>query len=184
MPWRGATVCESVIAAAEEAGLAPVVVAGYRAAELSARLSERPGLTLAVNDRWESGMLGSIIVGARAARDRFGAALAGFVVAPADMPLIPASAFKAVAASGLAAAGLASADPAAVFASKDGRLGHPVYIPAEFIPLIESSSPSGRLRDILLAGPWGVAPVDDEGIFIDLDTPGDYEAKLAALRGG
>ncbi len=182
LPWGAGTVCGAVVDAALSAGLKPVVVAGYRSGELIAAFSGRPEIVVAENPDWERGMLGSVRVGfgrvveaARAA----GAGVEGFFVAPADMPRLPADAFGRIAAELPRGAG-----PRAVFASRGGKLGHPVWVPAAFMPGIAALDPGSRLRDYLLGRPWSSVEVDDDGIFDDIDTPEAYAASLdAASRG-
>lgn len=133
------------------------------------------------NPAWERGMLGSIRVGVEAAMGPLadsGGFPAGVFVALADMPRVPVRSFAALAR-------VASAqDPThnrVVFASRDGQLGHPVWIPRAFFAGLASLDPDARLRNHLLELPWVSAEVDDDGIFVDIDTPDAYEAQ--SLRG-
>jgi len=182
LPWGAGTVCGAVVDAALSAGLRPVVVAGYRSGELAAAFSGRPEVVVVDNPDWERGMLGSVRAGfgrvvevSRAA----GGDVEGFFVAPADMPRLPSAAFGRVAAE-LSR----GAVPRAVFAARGGRLGHPVWVPAAFMPGIAALDPGARLRDYLLERPWSSVEVEDDGIFDDIDTPEAYAASLdAASRG-
>lgn len=181
LPWGGTSICGAVVDAVMAAGLKPVVVAGYRGEELAGSFAERPGLSVVLNDDWERGMLGSIRTGVdfmlqSCLEDGEGGS-AGFFVVPADMPRIPANAFSLIADALKRMDG--ATVPASVFASRAGRLGHPVWISAAFIPALRQFDPGSRLRDHLLGQPWSSVEVDDDGIFDDLDTP---EAYAAAVR--
>jgi len=174
LPWGLTTVCGAVIDTVVAAGLIPVLVAGYRARELFEAFAGRPDLRLVENADWERGMLGSIRAGlsAIAAEIDDSGGPAGFFVAPADMPRLPAAAFAAVAseAARLAAIG----EQSAVFAALGDRLGHPVWIPKAMSGALAGLEPDSRLRDYLLSSSWTSVQVDDEGIFADLDTPEAY----------
>jgi molybdenum cofactor cytidylyltransferase len=175
LPWNATTVCGAVVDTALSAGLKAIVVAGYRADELIAEFAGRPEVVVVVNPDWELGMLGSV----RTGFGRIGEPVAGFFVAPADMPRLPAAAF------GLIAAELRDrAESRAIFAARSGRLGHPVWIPAAFMPDIASLDTGSRLRDYLLRRPWASVEVDDEGIFVDIDTPEAYAALRDATERG
>ena len=174
LPWGGTTMCGAVVGTVLAAGLRPVVVAGYRGAELEAAFAGRPDVAVVLNGEWERGMLGSIRTGAEAVR-RLGmesgtGAPAGFFVVPADMPRVPAVAFARIGAALSAEDG-----PRTVFASRGERLGHPVWIPDAFVAGLHDLDPDSRLRSYLLTLPWTRAEVADDGIFEDLDTPDAYE---------
>jgi molybdenum cofactor cytidylyltransferase len=182
--------CGTVVATVLEAGLRPVIVAGYRGEELAESFADRPELAVVLNDNWELGMLGSIRTGVdfilqNCLEDGEGDT-SGFFVVPADMPRVPVQAFALITES-LAIAGVkpsrdgAARASGAVFAARSGRLGHPVWIPAAFIPALRELDPGSRLRDYLLGQPWTSIEVDDDGIFEDLDTPEAYAAALAAV---
>lgn len=194
LPWGETTVCGAVVDTVLAAGLRPLLVAGYRGAELASAFKGRPEVAVLVNPDWERGMLGSIRAGAeflyRQERKRYTGGpdgpsreggsggegrSGGFFVVPADMPCVPVQAFKLI----LAALNPQGA-PRAVFASRDGRLGHPVWIPFAFVEGLAALEPDARLRDYLLTLSWTSVRVDDDGIFEDLDTPQDYELARAA----
>lgn len=179
LPWRDTSVCGAVVNTVLSVGLRPLIVAGYRASELLAVFLSTPELDVVVNDDWAQGMLGSICVGAQKvfslSLERTGKEADGFFVAPADMPLLPAEAFVRIVA---ALADKKGAAPGAVFASRGSRLGHPVWIPAAFVPEMVGLDPDSRLREFLLDRPWTSVEIHADGIFADIDTPEAYKAAL------
>jgi molybdenum cofactor cytidylyltransferase len=113
------------------------------------------------------GMITSIMAGARHVRT------AWFFVVPADMPRLPACAFELLAE----AAGRDAA--AAYFPVMAGRRGHPVLVSSRVIPvLLGSGREYPSMGAFLRRYPVVEVPVEDEGIFLDVDTPAD----LAAIR--
>jgi len=185
LPWGTTTVCGAVVETVVAAGLVPVLVAGYRAPELEAAFADRARLEFVLNRDWERGMLGSVRAGARRVAELSLAegGFEGFFVAPADMPGIPEAAFAAVyGAVRRRKDGDEEGDaPRAVFASRNGALGHPVWVPAAFMPDMEGLDPGSRLRDFLLERAWSSVEADDDGIFEDVDTPDAYAASLEAV---
>ncbi len=94
----------------------------------------------------------------------------GWLVLPADMPLVQPSTLVTVAA-------VIGAQPVA-YAQYQGRRGHPVAFGAElFSELVRLSGEEGARR-ILARFPGQAVEVDDPGVLLDMDT----EADLANLR--
>lgn len=163
------------------AGDGPIVVEAARNLEVAAgtplaviplgkaRLREaleRAGCEVLETDRTSLGMAGSLAAGIEAAESAD-----GWIIALGDMPRVRVETIRAVA--GALDAGAAIALPA----DAQGRRGHPVGFAAS-------------LRDELLAlrGDVGARAVvarhadavqtirtDDEGIFVDIDTPRDLQ---------
>ncbi len=175
LPWGGGTLCGAVLEAVESAGCKPILVVGYRAEELRAEFEKRPGITIAVNRNWELGMLGSILAGAELATGP------GFFVAPADMPFLPAALFIRLVTEAEGRRKLGE-KPAAIFAAQDSKLGHPVWIPAEFLPGMKTLAPSAKLREYLLTQPWISLEAGTDAIFTDLDSYEEYSKAAALVR--
>ncbi len=175
MPWRGGTLCQAVLEAVESAGCRPILVAGYRAGELAATFANRPGLAIVINEDWQLGMLGSILAGATLVTGP------GFLVAPADMPFLPASVFQKLTAEAKRLEDQGE-KPAAIFASHNGALGHPVWIPTEFLPEIKTLPPEARLREYLLTQRWIAVEAGTDAVLIDIDLPAEYEQASALLQ--
>jgi molybdenum cofactor cytidylyltransferase len=164
-----------------------LVVSGYRADELEAALAGL-GAYFARNPGWERGMLGSIALGARRARELDPGGL-GFLVSHADMPLVPPTAFALLIAEAerLSLRRAGSDAPQAVFSRAQGRLGHPVWLSYALTERLASWDPGASLKAYLQEGRWEACELDDAlgasvaGLFIDLDTPEAYEQALAGL---
>jgi molybdenum cofactor cytidylyltransferase len=181
LPWQGSTLCGAVVAKAVEAGLAPILVTGYRADALEAAFEGRTDLLLVHNPDWEAGMVGSIQAGCRAALVRW-PGLPGLLVAPADMPNLPVEAFGRLASRGLSQ-NSSGRDPGALFAAHDGKLGHPVWIPAGFVNGILALGKGGQLKPYLMTRLWEAVEVGSDAIFLDLDTREDYLATIEKCDG-
>jgi len=122
-------------------------------------------------------MVGSIQTGCKVALAHW-PGMPGFLVAPADMPALPVEAFRTLASAGLARSHDGT-EPAALFAAHKEKLGHPVWIPVQFIKEILALDQGGRLRDYLLTRTWAEVQFDSDAIFLDLDTREDYLANVA-----
>jgi len=110
-----------------------------------------------------SGVLGmgySIAAGVMARPDA-----AGWLVLPGDMPLVRPATLQAVARA-------VAVHPVA-YAQHGGRRGHPVGFAAElYSELAVLSGDEGARRLVARYPAFGV-DVDDPGVLIDVDTPGD-----------
>lgn len=109
-----------------------------------------------------------------AAAVRATAGAEGWLILPADLPLLRPATLQA-----LAAALPADCIAVPVF---EGRRGHPVRFPAACGPaLMQLSGPQGAAA--LLRGAELVeVPVDDPGCLVDVDTLGDLEALRQRVR--
>jgi molybdenum cofactor cytidylyltransferase len=103
----------------------------------------------------------------------------GWLVLPGDMPLVRPATLQAV-ARGLE-------HHSVVYAQHRGRRGHPVGFAAElYSELVGLSGDEGARRLISRYPAFGVE-LDDPGILVDIDTPGDLEAvrrDIAAAHSG
>ncbi|MGH9101529.1 MAG: nucleotidyltransferase family protein [Acidimicrobiales bacterium] len=163
-PWRGRPLLLAALDAAIGAGLDETVVVGG-AVDLSGVV---PGsVTLLRNEAWSSGQASSLRAGLDwCARRGHAAAVVGL----GDAPLVPASAWRAVAGS---AADLA-------VATFGGRRHPPVRIGRARFGEVPASGDEGARR--LLAGAPGVVEVPCEGAPLDVDTVEDLRA-LGGERG-
>ena len=141
------------------AGLDEVAVVGG-AADLSTVVP--PGVTLLENPRWASGQASSLRV-ALAWCEQRGHRQA--VIGLGDTPGLTAQAWRAVADA---------PDGAIIFATYDGRRGHPVRLDAEVWGLVAATGDEGA-RSVARAHPELVVQVACDGDPTDVDTVADLE---------
>lgn len=92
---------------------------------------------------------------------------AGWLVLPADMPLVRPATLLAVARR--------LADHAVVFAQHQGRRGHPVGFSAELYSELIGLSGDEGARRLVARYPAFAVDVDDPGVLIDVDTRADLD---------
>lgn len=163
----GDSVLSCTVRNALASGLPVLVVTTARFAEDVADLVATRDIVV-LGDRGVAalGGMGDSIAAGVAARPGAG----GWLVMPADMPLVRPATMAAV------AAGLGP-HPVA-YAQYQGRRGHPVAFGSElFSELVRLSGDEGARR-ILARFPGQAVEVDDPGVLLDMDT----EADLASLR--
>jgi molybdenum cofactor cytidylyltransferase len=154
-------------------GLPVVVVTTAGLVEEAAHLVARRDLVVlggGANGQAAGGMGDSIAAGV-AAR----ASAPGWLMLPADMPLVQPETLRRVAA--------ALSHHAVAHAQHRGRRGHPVGFSAElFSDLVRLQGEEGARR-ILARYPALAVEVDDPGVLLDLDTEQDLAAMRQRLSG-
>jgi molybdenum cofactor cytidylyltransferase len=124
-----------------------------------------PGLARPGSAKPAAGVLGmgySISAGVSSLPDA-----GGWLILPADMPLVLPSTLQAVAKE--------LADHAVVYAQHRGRRGHPVGFSAElYSELIALSGDEGARRLVARYPAFGL-DVDDSGVLVDVDTQADLD---------
>lgn len=170
MSLRGKTLIENAVDSILTGGAqSVVVVTGHRGAELESFLHSRYGEQVIFarnNDFAKTDMMHSIQIGCRALPP-----CDAFFLLPGDMPVVRQSTFQKLLQA-------RSADAkSVVFPTLGGYRKHPPLVDARLIPEILSFDGEGGLR-----GLWQqheelirTVPVDDEGVWMDLDTRHDYE---------
>ena len=162
-PWRGRPLWEHALAAltsaAEVTETVVVVAPGFPAPPPPSQVR------FVVNPEHEEGIGASLRAGVRAAA----AGTEAFLIALADMPLVP---------PGLIAALLArhrEAGKAIVAPVRRGRRGHPVLIGAALRDELLGLRGDAGARGLLAAHPGLVATVEteDEGVLFDVDRADD-----------
>lgn len=144
-------------------GLPVIVVTTPRLVEQAAGVLAKRDIVVPAQ---ASGGMGDSIAAGVAARPGAN----GWLVMPADMPLVRPATMAAVAAG-------IGRHPVA-YAQYQGRRGHPVAFGAElFSELVRLSGDEGARR-VLARFPGQAVEVDDPGVLLDMDT----EADLASLR--
>jgi molybdenum cofactor cytidylyltransferase len=143
-----------------------VVVLGPGGEPVQEAIASFP-VTIAWNRDPEGDMAGSV----RAGLALLPADCTGVLIHLVDHPLVTAVTMQALCAAHEAA------PQAIIIPTCNGRQGHPTLFPRA---ILTELTPAVTLRDIVRKEPTRVlrVPVSDEGIFLDMDTPADYEALL------
>lgn len=173
LDWGGEPLICYQIRQLQEAGVDEVVVVlGYRADDIHRKLH---GLTYrsVLNPVYQLGRAGSLRAGAKAVRPEASA----IVLLNVDQPR-PADLIRSV------IEGHTSADSATRPVHGD-RHGHPVVVAGRLRNELLSATEDERgLRGVMEAHVNEIVDVpSDERCLLDLNTPDDYEAALAALAG-
>ena len=173
LDWGGEPLIRYQIRQLQEAGVDEVVVVlGYRADEIHRKLH---GLTYrsVLNPVYQLGRAGSLRAGAKAI-DREASAV---VLLNVDQPR-PADLIGAVIDGHTPAA-------AATRPVHDGHHGHPVVLSGRLRgELIAATDDRQGLRGVLAAHAADIVDIpSDERCLLDLNTPDEYEAAVAALAG-
>jgi molybdenum cofactor cytidylyltransferase len=166
-----------IIRTFHEAGADDVlVVIGHEAAQVEESVSSR-GLParFIVNRDYENGQLSSVLSGLNAI-DKPG--VRGFLLTLVDVPLVSAQTVRRVIEHYRRTA-------APIVRPVRGSLhGHPVLIDRSLFHLLRSADPAAGIKPVVRAhaSRSGDMEIDDEGSFIDVDTPEDYLRVTARLE--
>jgi molybdenum cofactor cytidylyltransferase len=161
----GLSVLGNTLRNAIESHLPVVVVTTEALAADAARLVAARDVLVLPQATAALGMGHSIAAGVAARADS-----PGWLLLPADMPLVRPATLLAVAA--------ALQHHAVAYAQHHGRRGHPVGFSAELYSELMMLSGDEGARRIVARYPAIGVDVDDPGVLVDVDT----EADLAALR--
>lgn len=167
LPMGGASVIENIIKTLRASGAEDiVVVTGFKADKLEARLRET-GVIFVKNERYaETQMLCSVKLGF----SRLLGQCDRLLFTPADVPLFTEKTIRT----------LLMTDCDAAIPVCGGRDGHPLLLKAEVLPRILEYSGEGGLHGALehCGGRVERVPVNDLGAVSDMDTPEDYRRLL------
>ena len=166
LPWQEQCVLQVVVERICAVGLGEVVVVtGHQRAEVEESLSRYP-VRLVHNPDFAEGMAASIRVGVEAAVGE-----QGYLFALGDMPQVAGKTMLQVAEA------LKSREAIAV-PVRDGRRGHPVAIGSAHQGALLALTGDRGARPVLAKNAASVVevPVEDEGIFVDVDTQESYRA--------
>jgi len=169
----GETFLHRIIRVLREGGAdAVVVVIGGDAAAVRSSLPLDDAQISAVeNPRYEEGQLSSLLVGLAAVEQRYDNVEA-VMMTLVDLPLISAATVRAVRDTFLANPGAPLVRP-----RRGGRYGHPVIFNRSIFGELRRADPSTGAKPVVHAHAAEEVnvDVDDEGAFIDIDTPQDYD---------
>ena len=169
----GETFLTRIVRVLREGGIDRIVVViGGDAAAVRASLPrDDASLTTVENPRYEDGQLSSLLVGLHAVEQRFDEVEA-VMVTLVDLPLISAATTRAV-----LDAFRANPDAPLVRPRRGQRYGHPVVFNRSIFGELRRADPSKGAKPVVHAHAAAEVNVDvaDDGAFIDIDTPDDYE---------
>lgn len=169
MPLRGKTLIENTIDSILSAGAEKVVVVtGHRAGELEPILEEKYAdrVIIARNEDFATtDMLTSIRIGCRRLPE-----CDAFFLLPGDMPVVRESTFRSVISR-------RDAEVSVIFPTLDGYRKHPPLVDFRLVPKILEFDGEGGLRQLWkqLESIIRTVPVNDTGVWVDLDTKEDYD---------
>ena len=161
MPWCGSTILGTVVSLAEQCTPLEVILV-----VADPRLEGGEGPRLVLNPRPECGMASSIAVGVRAASSR----ATGFLVWPADMPVVPPRIVKELIELGSAAGSFRP--------RYRGVPGHPVLFGNVYRKALERLERGSGAKHLL--GDVVYLETDEPGVTEDIDTPATYEKLRSA----
>lgn len=169
-PMGEASVLGTTLRHVAASGLPLVVVTGESLVREAERfVAARDIVVLPAAEAQRAGMSRSIVVGVSARSDAD-----GWLIHPADMPLVRPQTFRALAA--------ALPGQACVVPHFGGRRGHPVGFSAElYSELLRLDGDEGARR-LLLRYPSRVLDLDDPGILVDIDTQADLDGARMRLE--
>ncbi|SDX96010.1 nucleotidyltransferase family protein [Halobellus clavatus] len=145
-----------------------VVVLGHEADEVGRR-ADLSGATVVLNPDYEDGMLSSVRCGVEVARE---ADADGLLLTPVDYPLVPQSVVERLIDS--FDGEHRNAD--VVHPAVDGGRGHPPLFSASVFADLLDAPPDEGARAVVYDETTDTrdVPVEDDRIFVDIDTPEEY----------
>lgn len=174
LPLHGGETCVSrLVRVLREGGADDVlIVLGHQAGAIRAAIdAHRLPAHVVENPAYDAGQLSSLLA-ALSLADRPG--VAAVLVAPVDMPFVSAATVRTVIDT-YRRTGAPIVRPA-----WQGLHGHPVLFDRRLFVELRQTNPSAGARAVVRAhaGDSVDVTVEDEGAFVDIDTPADYEEAL------
>ena len=173
LPWGDKTVIEAVLAAWRASRVSRVILTVHPDDAELARLARAASAEVVVVDPPPSDMKASVLAGLACVETKYQPGPQdAWLLAPADMPLLTARTIDRL----LDAWGenLSRNAQEILALSRAGRRGHPVLFPWPLVAAARQLGPDEGLNRLLDRFGCRELPADDEGSFIDLDTPEDY----------
>ena len=174
LPWRGRSLLEHQVSALREGGADRVVVVlGHRADDLRPLLEGKDGVSWTLNLDYLQGKTTSIRAGLSALNCP---ALDVILLLNVDQPRDAADIARVLEAH--RAHGNAVTVP-----EYRGKGGHPIALSATLLPeLLEIDEDTQGIKAVVRRRPESVQrlPLDNPGILLDLNTPEQYQAAVAA----
>ena len=176
LPWRGQTLLEHQVSCLLEGGAERVVVVlGHRADELRPLLEGKDGVAWTLNPDYLQGKTTSIKAGLSAL---VGDSVDDILLLNVDQPRSSADVARILAAH-------RSGSYAVTVPEYRGKGGHPIVLSAILLPeLREIDEESQGIKAVVRRRPESVQriPLDNPEILLDLNTPEQYRAAVAATE--
>jgi molybdenum cofactor cytidylyltransferase len=153
-----------------------IVVLGHDAAAIERRMEDdRVPARVVVNEQYESGQFSSLLAGLHAV-DRPG--VRAMLLTLVDVPLVASSTVRAV-IDRHRESGAPIVRP-----TRGDDHGHPVLIDRSLFAELRGTDPSAGAKPVIRAHATvvGNVPIDDDGAFLDVDTPEEYARLLDRIR--
>lgn len=167
LPWGETTLLEHVVDAVLESSVEDtLVILGYRAEEMGALLQDRP-IRLVINEHWSKGLSSSVEAGLKALPATCEACL--FLLG--DQPNATTELVDSILER------YRRTLAAIVAPSYRGRRGNPVLFTSSLFPELLTLEGDQGGREVILRRQDEVetVEVDEESIFLDIDTTADYQ---------
>jgi molybdenum cofactor cytidylyltransferase len=152
------------------------VVVGADADRIRADVRATSGVRILDNPDYERGQLTSLLTALREIEE---SAVSGALVTLIDVPLVSAGTVR------LLIAAHRDREASIVRPVSKGRHGHPVIFHRRVFDELRKADPSRGAKSVIRAHADDIhdVSVEDEGAFIDIDTPEDYERWIGEGRG-
>ena len=174
LPWRGQTLLEHQVSALREGGVDRVVVVlGHRAVDLRPLLQGKEGVSWTLNPHYRQGKTTSIKAGLSALDC---AALDVILLLNVDQPRDAADVARILEVH-------RTHSYAITVPEYRGKGGHPIGLSPVLLPeLLEIEEETQGIKAVVLRHSESVnrTPLDNPGILLDLNTPEQYQAAVAA----
>lgn len=175
----GDTLLTRIIRTFHTAGVAEViVVVGHEADAVMANVASQ-GLTprFVLNSNYREGQLSSIVSGANAVDALGGAAMLLMLV---DVPLVTADTVERVLRRHAETGALVVRPVGEERGVRGARHGHPVLVARALFDELRRADPATGAKPVVRAhvSAEGSVNVEDDGAFVDVDTPEDYQRLL------
>jgi CTP:molybdopterin cytidylyltransferase MocA len=174
LPLGSGTFLSRIVGTLREAGVEDIVIVVGHQAEEAMRCVAQMELAArcVVNHDYQSGQFSSLLTGLDAV-DAPG--IAGALVTLVDVPLVSAATVRAVVEH------YHRAHAPIVRPTRGREHGHPVFIDRVLFVAVRAADPNQGAKMVVRAhaSPAGDLAVDDDGAFLDIDTPEEYQRVLA-----
>ena len=181
LPWRGRPLIQHQTTALLDGGAKGVIaVLGHRANELKPLIEGRPNLTCALNPHYQQGKTTSIKAGLTALESLTAnqPALDEILLLNVDQPRTPAIIAQILQSHS------AARQPITV-PQHHGKGGHPIILTANLIPELQQITEETQGLKALIRRHYQTInrpPIPTPEILLDLNTPEQYHAALAATK--